>query len=114
MKKWEKLCKEYSQQSGMPFEDVKEIYRLYFEFMRDIIREYDVTGDYTKEELKNAFPRFSLPGIGQFEADYIRYLRNKKEKEKHDRKIQAENDIRSTRPEEEHEEIGESDTEVLE
>lgn len=94
MKKWEQLCKQYAKENDLPYEDVREIYMLYFQYIRDTVRDYDIYKDYTKTEIKQNFPMFALPGIGTFYVDYIRYLRNKKEHTKEDdREVQDSDDL---------------------
>lgn len=101
MQRWEKICNQYAKENNLPYEDVREVYKLFFEYMHDIIREYDIYADYTKEEVREKFPVFHIPGIGAFYFDYIRYLRNKKEHSKNkDGEIQDENDNRGERSEE--------------
>ena len=101
MQRWEKLCKQYAKENDLSYEDVREIYKLFFEYIRDTIREYDVFADYTKEEIARKFPKFHIPGIGSFYLDYVRYLRNKKEHNiVKDGEIQDEDDNRGERLEE--------------
>lgn len=94
MKKWEKLCKQYAEENNLPYEDVREIYMLYYRYIKETVKDYDIYADYTREQINEKFPKFSLPGIGTFYFDYIRYLRNKKEhNERNDRKIQDSDDV---------------------
>ena len=97
------MCKQYADENGLPYEDVREIYKLFFEYLRDTIREYDVYADYTREEISKKFPKFHIPGIGSFYFDYIRYLRNRKEHNIGNGEIQDEDDSRGQRPEGEYE-----------
>jgi len=102
MRKWEQLCKKYAEQSGMPLEDVREIYKLYFDYIRDTTREYDIDTDYTEDEIKEKFPSFTLPGIGKLYVDYYRHKKYRKNKKKKYGEIQDEDGDRSERPQEEH------------
>lgn len=94
MKKWETLCKQYADENNLPYEDVREIYLLYYKYIIDTVREYDIYANYTREDIKRQFPMFALPGIGTFYFDYIPYLRNKKEhKIKDGREVQDSDDF---------------------
>ena len=94
MKKWEKLCKQYANENGLPYEDVREVYVLYFKYIIDTVRDYDIYSTYTRKEIKEKFPMFAMPGIGTFYLDYIRYLRNRKEhKIDNDREVQDSDDL---------------------
>jgi hypothetical protein len=94
MQRWEKMCKQYADENELPYEDIREIYKLFFEYLRDTIREYDIYADYTREEINEKFPKFHIPGIGSFYFDYIRYLRNRKEHKIGNGEVQDEDDSR--------------------
>lgn len=69
----DKVFKEVANNLGLKESDVKDVYRLTLQFIKDKIEELPLKEDLTEEEFNKLKTAFILPEIGKFGCDYNTY-----------------------------------------
>lgn len=72
------IYKEVAKDTGLSYNEVKEIYEFFWLFIKDRISELPLKTDLSEEEFKSLRTSFNIPYIGKLCCTYKRYLGMKK------------------------------------
>lgn len=73
----QKTIKDLSIELGLSEKTIQEVYKSYWRFIRDTIRNIDFDNINTIEEYQRVKVNFNIPGIGKLGCPYDRMLRIK-------------------------------------
>lgn len=76
--KYEDIVIEVSKKSNLPEEVVDKIYKSYWEFIRNTIKDLPLKEDLSEEQFNKLRTSFNIPSIGKLYCSYDKYSRMKK------------------------------------
>lgn len=67
------IIKEVAENNGIEALDVHRIYRAYWKFIRETIKELPLKNNLTKAEFSKLRTNFNIPSLGKLVCTYDRY-----------------------------------------
>lgn len=75
---YDSIIRKVSEELGLPREVVDKVYKSYWKFIRETIKELPLKEDLSEEQFDRLRTNFNIPSLGKLSCTYDRYTGTKK------------------------------------